>query len=190
MRVRLGYRLIGWAVAVTLGAFIIDLGLNRMGWANTPAAGIEALFTISLMVFLYMLTKRLVIRPLQSVERMAKRIMSGDLAARVDERSSTEMAVLSDTLNSMAGKLAESYEKLHAYNLTLEKTVLERTQDLAIERNKLAAIFRGIPDGVVLVFRDGVIAEANAVMDALQKPSFTGFTGRNVSELPDGPVKE
>ncbi len=190
MRGRLVYKLIAWAVVVTLGAFSIDLGLNALGWANTPGAEVEALFTISLMVFLFMLVKRLILKPLKDVERMAERISAGDLTARVDERSSTEMAVLSDTLNSMAGKLADSYDRLRQYNVTLEMTVQERTLDLAREKNKLSAIFRGIPDGVVFLSGDGVIIDANPVMDREFDLKLSSFIGGNVSQLPAGRLKE
>ena len=190
MRARLAYKLVAWAVVATLAAFVVDLGLNRLGWANTPAAGVEAVITISLMVFLYLLARKLVMRPLKSVERMAERISSGDLDARVHEDSSAEMALLSGTLNSMAEKLAESYEQLRAHSVTLERTVEERTLDLARERNKLAAIFRGIPDGVVFLSGDGVIIEANPVMDRSFGLKLSGFIGGKVSDLPDAGLRD
>ena len=190
MRARLAYKLVAWAVVATLAAFVVDLGLNRLGWANTPAAGVEAVITISLMVFLYLLARKLVMRPLKSVERMAERISSGDLDARVHEDSSAEMALLSGTLNSMAEKLAESYEQLRAHSVTLERTVEERTLDLARERNKLAAIFRGIPDGVTFLSGDGVIIEANPVMDRSFGLKLSGFIGGKVSDLPDAGLRD
>jgi signal transduction histidine kinase len=131
---RLPVKLIIWSIAAAMAAFVTDIGLNYLGWENTPGAEIEAVVTAGLMVYLFMLLRKLVLTPLREIEQVAERIKGGDLTARAHVTSSRELEVLADTMNSMVEKLATQYTQLEGYSQNLEKLVEERTRQLNAER--------------------------------------------------------
>ncbi len=131
---RLPVKLIIWSIAAAAAAFLTDIGLNYLGWENTPGAEVEAVVTAGLMVYLFMLMRKLVLNPLKEIEQVAERIKEGDLTARSHVTSSRELEALSGTINSMVEKLATQYTQLEAYSQNLEKLVDERTRQLSAER--------------------------------------------------------
>jgi len=187
---RLSTKLIIWSVAAVAGAFTIDLVLNYLGWANTPGAAMEAVFSAGLLLLLFYLAKKLVIKPLESVEAAAEKIKTGDLTVRVHETSSREMTVLSDTLNSMMDRLAESYEQMRAANAALEGTVVERTRELSVERDKLQAMLMSMPDGVIFIGISGEIKEINPMFGEIWGVRPEEVIGGTVDGLPEGPLKD
>ena len=137
---RLSVKLGIWAVVAVAAAFIINVGLDYLHWENTRAAEMEAVITIGLMVYLYYLARKLVFRPMKEIENMAERIKAGDLDARINITSSRELTVLTETLNSMVEKLAESNRQLQRYSRSLEKAVEKRTMELNAERELRIAL--------------------------------------------------
>jgi signal transduction histidine kinase len=190
MKGRLITKLIIWSASAIAGAFLIDVGLNYLGWANTPGALMEMVFSAGLVLFLFVFAKRLVIDPLRSIEDTAHRIQEGDLTARVHINSSKEFEVLSDSLNVMVESLYSAYEQMKASSMTLEKAVEARTQAVTVERDKLSSIFMNIPDGLVFIGTSGEILEVNPKMDEIWGIKPEEMVGHTVDGLPGGPLKD
>lgn len=137
---RLSIKLGVWAAVAVVAAFVINVALVHLHWENTRADEIEAVITIALMVFLYYFARKLVFRPMKEIENMAERIKAGDLDARINITSSRELTVLTETLNSMVEKLADSNRQLQKYSRSLEREVEERTMKLNAERDLRIAL--------------------------------------------------
>ncbi len=137
---RLSVKLGIWSIVAVAAAFTINVGLDYLHWENTRAAKMEAAVTIGLMVYLYYLARKLVFRPMKEIEHTAERIKAGDLDARINITSSRELAVLTETLNSMVEKLADSNRQLQRYSRSLEREVEERTMKLNAERELRIAL--------------------------------------------------
>ena len=137
---RLSVKLGIWSIVAVAAAFTINVGLDYLHGENTRAAKMEAAVTIGLMVYLYYLARKLVFRPMKEIEHTAERIKAGDLDARINITSSRELAVLTETLNSMVEKLADSNRQLQRYSRSLEREVEERTMKLNAERELRIAL--------------------------------------------------
>jgi signal transduction histidine kinase len=71
-----------------------------------------------------------IIRPIQRLTEVTKKLASGDLSQRAVIDSKDEVGALAMAFNRMAEDLADSKEKIDQYSKTLEKKVQQRTQDL------------------------------------------------------------
>jgi len=71
-----------------------------------------------------------VIRPLRRMKDAAHKMASGDFDIRLPVDTKGEIGLLSESLNHMAGSLAESRQKIEEYSRTLEEKVKLRTGEL------------------------------------------------------------
>ena len=71
-----------------------------------------------------------IIRPIQRLTEVTKGLAAGDLSQRAAVKSKDEIGALAAAFNRMAEDLAYSKDKIDQYSKTLEKKVLQRTQDL------------------------------------------------------------
>ncbi|WP_428265466.1 ATP-binding protein [Haliangium sp.] len=94
------------------------------------AIGLTALFVL--------LVIKQVSRPIESVARVAARISSGELSARVERPAFRELATVSDAINDMAQALATLLADLDQRRRTLERRVAERTAALEQRTLELA----------------------------------------------------
>jgi len=78
-----------------------------------------------------------VLNPLARLEDGVERIRKGDLAARVEVRSSDEFGVLARDFNLMA-------ETLQGFYRDLEARVREKTLSLQVERERLAQLYQAV----------------------------------------------
>ncbi|MFQ5616070.1 MAG: ATP-binding protein, partial [Anaerolineales bacterium] len=69
--------------------------------------------------------------PLDALVQGVKRVDAGDLSARVPVHFSDEIGFLTQSFNGMVSFLQESRSALQEANVTLERRVVERTQQLA-----------------------------------------------------------
>ncbi len=81
--------------------------------------------------------QRLVIRPLQTIQRGATAIAQGALDHRLEVRTGDELEVLAREFNTMAARLQESY-------VVLEQKVAERTQELVALNQVAEAVNRSL----------------------------------------------
>lgn len=88
-----------------------------------------AVSTLGLLVLLLLLSIE-VLTPIAAIVRMAEKLASGDLKARVVTTGAVELQTLATTLNDAAGKLAGTHEQLEA-------EVARRTEELSAANERL-----------------------------------------------------
>jgi signal transduction histidine kinase/CheY-like chemotaxis protein len=71
-----------------------------------------------------------IVRPIERLKQGVSRIGRGDLAERIDVRTSDEIGKLADDFNTMASALLASRRELEEHNRTLEQRVAARTREL------------------------------------------------------------
>jgi signal transduction histidine kinase len=81
-----------------------------------------------------------IIRPIQRLTEVTKRLAAGDLAQRATVTSKDEIGALAGAFNQMAIDLARSKEEIDQYSKTLEERVLRRTRELEISNQELRVI--------------------------------------------------
>lgn len=93
------------------------------------------------------ITRKYVARPLLALQQSASRIARGDLNTDVDISGSGEIGLLARHLDGMRGSIHQLFEalndsnaKLEEHSRTLEKTVAERTGELARTVEELQAL--------------------------------------------------
>lgn len=89
-----------------------------------------ALF-VSILAFLFRNSRRLnrsIKNPIYRLKTMASRIAQGDLSIRVDKPEISELDELTDSLNTMAGKLGELIEQNIQKQLNLQKAEMKALQ--------------------------------------------------------------
>lgn len=78
-----------------------------------------------------------IIRPIQRLIEVTKKLASGNLSQRAVAESKDEVGALAEAFNRMAEDLALSKDKIDQYSKTLEKKVQQRTQDLEKSNREL-----------------------------------------------------
>jgi len=116
----------------------------RQEWSDKMIGLKVSFISITLFFFLVgvmvsFLFTRTFIRSMTVLSNGVKRISEGDLKHRISMSglSCQEFIHLSDSFNSMTGKLQTSYEQLEQYSRTLELKVEERTKDLKMAQAEL-----------------------------------------------------
>jgi signal transduction histidine kinase len=83
---------------------------------------------------------RFILAPLDVLDAGSRELASGNIAHRIALRGPRELAQLSARLNTMAGRLEEQRGALRDANTDLERTVRDRTRELAEKAQRLQAI--------------------------------------------------
>lgn len=126
------------------------LSSKALGGAMSLAASGLAVLALTLGL-LYVLLRRLVVRPVETLVAASDALARGDLSARVPARGGDEIGRLGATFNNMAASLEQSVAAL-------------RRRDAFLQ-----ALIDGIPDGVRVLDGDFTIVAANrAYCDQLQ----------------------
>ncbi len=121
------------AGAPTLASLIVlerrSVEATRMLLFNTlylVVAG-AAVLVLALIVF-YILTQKLVLEPVLSLERTAERVREGNLSTRATISTGDEFQQLADTFNSMLNDLQSSQDRLRGINAALDLKLNELTE--------------------------------------------------------------
>ena len=109
----------------------------------TANLALAALAVALLGALLSLVIARRFSRRLERLRRGAERFASGDLNYRLPADPTVEIAGLADSMNAMAGQLAERIETIQS------------------QHHELAAVFSSMVEGVLLVDEDGRIASFN-----------------------------
>ncbi|HEY3346064.1 MAG TPA: HAMP domain-containing protein, partial [Nitrospirota bacterium] len=190
MAYRLSRRLLMWWAVAVLAISAVHIGADRLSLGTVAHLLAEGVLVVSLLLFPYYFLRRRVIGPLASIRETARRITGGDLTARSDVKSPEEFHDLSETINTMVGQLVSTYAQLRNSNVILEKTVKERTSDLSIERDKLSAIFRSIPIGIIYLSPEGEVIDANPLMEEIIGLPPGRLKGKDAAMLPETAIRE
>lgn len=103
----------------------------------------SSLAVLLIMIFPIMFATVRILRPLQSVRRVAVAMSGGDFSQRADENTTGEFHDLAVAVNHLAGELS----------LVISQ--------LTFERNRLRQILDGIAEGIIAVNEDGIVTEFN-----------------------------
>lgn len=116
-----------------------------------------------------LLLSRRFVAPLQSVVAHVRKITGGDLAGALDVRRDDELGQLSMAINEMTAHLRVA-------------------QEARVDRQYLQQVIDSMPDGLLVVDRNGVVHLANAQMaealghssaSAMEGLTFSGLVGRS-----------
>ncbi|RPJ08556.1 MAG: DUF3365 domain-containing protein, partial [Deltaproteobacteria bacterium] len=121
---------IGGGLSVFLPIREIKASLTR-DHLELAAAGV-GLISLTILT-LFVLLRRLVIRPLNNLRDMTGEISDGNLEARVSIATGDELEQLGDSFNSMAGKLSRGRD-------ILEERIKQATQELADANRELQGL--------------------------------------------------
>jgi two-component system NtrC family sensor kinase len=88
-------------------------------------------------VFVYLILRKLVMKPVSSLSHAMDRVAEGDLNQNVTLASQDEMALLAKTFNAMTKDLRAAKEKMDNWTETLEKEVAAKTDELKRSQGKL-----------------------------------------------------
>jgi two-component system, NarL family, sensor histidine kinase BarA len=94
-----------WRLLATNTAFLLVSGVGVM--------------LMALLVF-YIVTQKLIIRPVGALRAAAERVREGNLAIRAELRTGDEFEQLADTINSMLGDMQAAQERLRAINAAMD----------------------------------------------------------------------
>jgi diguanylate cyclase (GGDEF)-like protein len=140
-----------WAtVTATYSLKRLDQGVARARLAWFFGAALLGLgVSLVLLSGLY----RLVVSPVRTLQRVARRIEEGDLEARVPPLGEGELGQLGETLNNMASALRAGRDDL-------ERKVAERTSELRAANERLETL--AVTDGLTGVYNHRRFQEALA----------------------------
>ncbi|MFZ2198778.1 MAG: ATP-binding protein [Thermodesulfovibrionales bacterium] len=99
------------------------------------------LFAIAFMTVsafaLYFVLRRLVLKPLSTVDTAMEHVAEGDLQQSLKITSEDEMGRLASTFNAMTKELADSREKMEDWTKSLEDGIAKKTEELKKSQDKL-----------------------------------------------------
>ncbi len=112
---------------------IISRKVEKANRRMSIVVGLYLFFSTLGIVFVYegyKLHSRLVVKPIIELAKVTRKLTAGNLDIRISTRSKTEIGVLYDSFNTMAGKIESNEAKLLNFNQDLEEKVKERTGEL------------------------------------------------------------
>jgi two-component system NtrC family sensor kinase len=86
---------------------------------------------------LYFVLRRLVLKPLSTVDTAMERVAGGDLQQSLKITSEDEMGRLASTFNAMTKELADSRKKMEDWTNSLEEGIAKKTEELKNSQDKL-----------------------------------------------------
>ncbi|HEX6791631.1 MAG TPA: ATP-binding protein [Candidatus Krumholzibacteria bacterium] len=86
--------------------------------------------SLALLALAWLLTWRMVLRPVGNLTHAAQRIAAGDFSERIPPGSHGEIGTLAEEWNAMSARLGHARRELEELNATLEKRVDEKTAQL------------------------------------------------------------
>ena len=163
-----------------------DLGTLTLGFwqrsllQSSEASILNTIIIIDLLVlfglFLHLLLRELVTRPLENFVEATRRVSVGDLSAQLVLGGGTrEEERLATSFAEMIDRLRQSREEINRVNADLEQRVVARTEELRQEKTASETVSTSIADGLYTVDADRVVRVFNAAAEKL-----TGFAAADV----------
>ncbi|HEU4364781.1 MAG TPA: ATP-binding protein [Candidatus Krumholzibacteria bacterium] len=85
---------------------------------------------LALLALAWLLTWRMVLKPVANLTRAARRVSEGDFSERLDTGHHGEISALTQSWNAMTERLGAARRDLEELNATLERRVAEKTEQL------------------------------------------------------------
>jgi len=138
---RASTRAIAFVLPSNLGSVIISVSLNSVERTLHELSWLFLLISIAVILLIGLVSRWLItlsLKPLLEVEVIAAAIADGDLSARLPElQPSTEVGRLTKSLNTMLGRIEESFAQKNASESKLRRFVADASHEL---RTPLTAI--------------------------------------------------
>lgn len=164
------------------------LGLSLDNVQKEISESRTAMLTLSLLLFLIgiaavMLISAYLTNPIKRFVRSIKEISDGNLSRRVDITTEDEIGLLAKSFDEMLDKLQNAYERLDEFNKTLERRVVERTQELKISEERFKSLYNNTPvmlhsmdaQGRILSMNDYWLGNSGYTRDEVVGKPFTEF---------------
>lgn len=132
------YQVAGGCYRVTWRSHVV---VDRLPVALALYGGLASL---AILLLMYVLLTRLIVRPVERLTVATSRIMRGRLSERVEPLGASELVGLGQTLNQMTAQLASDREEIERRVQELLETTeeLKRTQTSLVRSEKLASVGR------------------------------------------------
>lgn len=147
-------RALAFVLPSNLGSVVISVSLNSVERTIHELSFVFFLISLAVLLLIGMISRWLIsisLKPLLEVEVIAAAIASGDLSARLPElQPATEVGRLTKSLNTMLGRIEESFAQKNASESKLRRFVADASHEL---RTPLTAI-RGFAE----LHRQGAVA--------------------------------
>lgn len=123
---------------------------EREGDVFVSAAKLKRTFLVLTVIFIataFLLTigiNRSIVTPLKDLIDGAEQIAHGDLSKSVSHQGSHELGMLSQSFETMRGRLVESMESIRRHTQELEDRVTERTREIRASRNQAGILLQKI----------------------------------------------
>ena len=142
-------------------------------------------------LFLHLLLRELVTRPLENFVDATRRIAAGDLSLSFEvPGASREEERLAGSFAEMITRLRESRQEISRANADLEQHVADRTEELRREKMASEAVIATIADGVYTVDSERRIRTFNAAAEKLTGHKAADVIGRPCYEVLEYPFCE
>lgn len=129
------------------------------------------IITLLIGTILILLVDRKLQKVFSNLIQITTNMTRGDLSQKVNINTGDTLETLGESFNKMAQALADREEQLKNNQELLEKRVADRTSELEVERDTLAALINNIPNGLVLLDSDLNIQVVSSSMEDI----FTGL---------------
>ena len=147
-------RALAFVLPSNLGSVVISVSLNSVERTIHELSFVFFLISLAVLLLIGMISRWLIsisLKPLLEVEVIAAAIAGGDLSARLPElQPATEVGRLTKSLNTMLGRIEESFAQKNASESKLRRFVADASHEL---RTPLTAI-RGFAE----LHRQGAVA--------------------------------
>ncbi len=134
-------RAVAFVLPSNLGSVVISVSLNSVERTLHELSLLFLLISLAVLFLIGLISRWLItlsLKPLLEVEVIAAAIADGDLSARLPEiQSKTEIGRLTKSLNTMLGRIEESFEQKNASESKLRRFVADASHEL---RTPLTAI--------------------------------------------------
>ena len=95
---------------------------------------------LAVLVLAWLLTWRMVLRPLWKLRVATERVAAGDLTARMTVGSNDEIGAVSRSWNTMVVELDQARDELNQWSQTLEQRVEEKTHELESAHQRMLVV--------------------------------------------------
>ncbi|WP_421917877.1 ATP-binding protein [Marinifilum sp.] len=125
------------------------------------------------------------VQPITNLIEKAKFISSGNYTSRVEVETHDEIADLAKQFNVMTQSLEKREKQISMHQDMLKEKVKLRTFELETEKNKLQTILDNIPNGILMLDKNGIILSASTVLTTILNKSKMDLVGRKYCDVID-----
>jgi len=125
------------------------------------------------------------VQPITNLIEKAKFISRGNYTSRVEVETHDEIADLARQFNVMTQSLEKREKEISMHQDMLKEKVKLRTSELETEKNKLQSILDNIPNGILMLDKNGIILSASNVLTTILNKPKTDLVGRKYCDVID-----